>query len=288
MNMGALGRSWVLTKLTFSIIAKDKEMVIFPFIGTIAAILYSFAILVPGGALQLMTSGDIVMEGVGVIHIAFLFLLYLGLSFIASFCNVCVVYTTKTRFEGGDATFAESFQYGIKKIPLIFQWSIIAATVGVLLFLIEAIAEKFGRVGQMVIRMVRSILGMVWSVVTIFVVPVLVYEDVSPADALKRSAEVLKRTWGESIVRSLGLALVQGFVIFSILAVATGLCFTFPNEQVAPIVLAISFVAILAVILIFNVAHMVFNTALYIYASTGKEPSLFEGGSLETAFSLKP
>lgn len=286
--MGALSRSWTLTKLTFSIIGKDKEMVIFPLIGTIAAILYSGAILVPGGALQLMTSGDIVMEGIGFIHLAFLFVLYLGLSFIASFCNVCVVYTTKTRFEGGDATFAESFQYGIRKSPLIFQWSIIAATVGVLLFLIEAIAEKFGRVGQMVIRMVRSILGMVWSVMTIFVIPVLVYEDVSPTDALRRSAEVLKSTWGESIVRSLGLALVQGFVIFSILALAMGLCFTFPNEQVAPIVLSISFIAILAVVLVFNVAHMVFNTALYIYASTGKEPSLFEGGSLEKAFSLKP
>jgi hypothetical protein len=123
---------------------------------------------------------------------------------------------------------------------------------------------------------------------TIFVIPVLVYEDVSPTDALRRSAEVLKSTWGESIVRSLGLALVQGFVIFSILALTIGLCFTFPDEQITPIVLGVAFVAILGVILIFNVAHMVFNTALYIYASTGKEPSLFEGGSLEKAFSLKP
>ena len=71
-----------------------------------------------------------------------LFLTYLGLAFIATFFNVCVVYTTKKRFEGGNATFGESVEFAFSKIHLIFAWSLVAATVGLLLRILDNIADN--------------------------------------------------------------------------------------------------------------------------------------------------
>ena len=125
--MNAIARSWNITKLTFSVIGQDKEMLLFPFFASIASILYIAAILVPSGVLQVLSESDAAGAGApwGVAEYAILFIVYLGLSFIATFFNVCVVYTTKTRFEGGDATFMESIRFGLSKIGIIFQLSLI-------------------------------------------------------------------------------------------------------------------------------------------------------------------
>jgi hypothetical protein len=223
--MNAISRSWNITKLTFSVIGQDKEMLLFPLFASIASILYVAAILVPSGVLQVLSESDAAGAGAvwGVVEYAILFVVYLGLSFIATFFNVCVVYTTKTRFEGGDATFMESIRFGMSKIGIIFQWSLLAATVGLFLAMLEKFAERLGGVGEFVIKIIRSVLGLVWSVVTLFVVPVLVYENVSSLEAVRRSKDILKKTWGESFVRAFGLGLIQFVCILAVIGITAGL-----------------------------------------------------------------
>jgi hypothetical protein len=191
--MNAISRSWNITKLTFTVIGQDKEMLLFPFFASIASILYVAAILVPSGLLQALSESDAAgAEAVwGVTEYTILFVVYLGLSFIATFFNVCVVYTTKTRFEGGDATFMDSIRFGMSKTVIIFQWSLLAATVGLLLAMLERFALRLGGIGKIVVNLIRSVLGLAWSVLTLFVVPVLVYENVSPLEAVRRSKDIL-------------------------------------------------------------------------------------------------
>ena len=150
--MNILLRSWNITKLTFSVIWQDKEMLLFPFFATIASILYVAAILVPSGVLQVLGETDAAGASWGWLEYTILFSAYLGLAFIATFFNVCVVYTTKTRFEGGDATFLDSIRFGMSKIGIIFQWSLLAATIGLALAMLERLAERLGGVGGMIVK----------------------------------------------------------------------------------------------------------------------------------------
>jgi hypothetical protein len=99
--MNIISRSWNITKLTFSVISQDKEMLLFPFFATMASILYVAAILVPSGVLQVLGESDGAGAVWGAMEYALLFSVYLGLAFIATFFNACVVFATKTRFEGG-------------------------------------------------------------------------------------------------------------------------------------------------------------------------------------------
>ena len=285
--MNILSRSWNITKPTFSVIWQDKEMLLFPFFATIASMLYVAAILVPSGVLQVLGDSDAAGASWGGLEYTILFFAYIGLAFIATFFNVCGVYTTKTRFEGGDATFLDSIRFGMSKIGIIFQWSLLAATIGLALAMLERLAERLGGVGGIIVKIIRSVLGMVWSVVTLFVVPVLVYENASPTQAVRRSKDILKKTWGESLARAFGLGIIQFLCILAVIGITLGLLTLAPKGLGTFLVVALGGLSSLCIILVFNVANTVFNTALYVYASTGEEPAAFDAEILVSAFKTK-
>ena len=60
-----------------------------------------------------------------------------------------------------------------------------------------------------------------------------------------------------------------------------------PVSSLTPIIIGLGIVGVIAIILIFNVANTVFNTALYVYASTGQEPEMFAAGTLANTFTRK-
>src|SRR5690606_19984852 len=130
---------------------------------------------------------------------------YFVLAFVATFFNVCVVYTTKVRFEGGNATFFESLKFAFGRIHLIAAWSAVSASVGLLMHAIDRLAQRIGGAGEIVLDLVRSLIGLAWSVGTVFVVPVMVHEGGGPFASIKQSVAALKKTWGESLIRHYGL-----------------------------------------------------------------------------------
>ncbi len=69
---------------------------------------------------------------------------------------------------------------------------------------LQAIEERFGIIGTIVARLV----GLAWNLVTFLVVPILVLEDLGVGDALKRSKDLFKKTWGENVIGQFGLGAV--------------------------------------------------------------------------------
>src|SRR6185503_3881177 len=100
--------------------------------------------------------------------------------------------------EGRPVSVGDGLRAAASRIPQIIGWAALSATVGVLL---KAIEERVPAVSKLII----TALGFVWGVVTYFVVPVLALEKLGPVSAVKRSGEIIKKTWGESAVGALGL-----------------------------------------------------------------------------------
>ncbi len=277
-------RSWEITKMSFNVIKKDKELLLFPLLAGIFSIIFIVTMLFPSIVVSFM--GGRGPESYGIIEYLLFFITYLGLAFIATFFNVCVVYTTKIRFEGGNATFWDSINFARSKISVILTWSIIVATVGLILRLIDNIAERAGESGRIVLNILTSILGMMWSIITIFVVPAMVYDNLRPMGAIKKSVQTLKRTWGESLIRYFGLGLIQ--FLFFLLGIIVTVTLLFVLAGVGPIgiiiTIAIAGLYFLGVILVFNVANTIFNTALYVYADSGKIPEGYNKEIMQNAF----
>jgi hypothetical protein len=278
--LDVFSRSWELTKISFRVLLADKELLLFPLLAGAFSLAFSLALIFP----TIVMSAD--ASELGGLDYVVLAITYFGLSFIATFFNVCVVYTTKTRFDGGDASFMDSIKFALSKLGPIAAWSLVAASVGLLLRALDRMAERMGGAGEIVMEIMTSMLGMAWSVITIFVVPGMVYYDLGPIDAIKRSVSTVRQTWGESLARHFGLGLMQflfivpGIILGYVLISVAG-----PGSPTSMLVaLAVSGTYILAVALVFSVLNNIFNTALFVYADRGELPSGFDQDTLEGAF----
>jgi hypothetical protein len=282
--MNAFERSWEITKLSFDVLRKDKELFLFPVLGGIFSILFLIAMVFP-----LIVSTVLPASLAGMYLWIAIFGIYFGLAFISVFFNVATVYTVKTRFNGGNATFWDSIKFAFSKIHLIIGWSIISAIVGLILRILEEAAEKMGGIGEIIIKVIVGMLGLAWSLITAFVIPGMVYKNIGPVKALKESAHTFKKTWGESLIRHYGLGLVQFVMIIIGVVLTVILVLLTAGVPVLPyIFLILGIIYLVAVVAFFNIANSVFNTALYVYATTGKAPKGYRDDVLKHAFEHKP
>lgn len=277
----AFSRSWTITKLSFEVMMADKELFLFPLFGGIFSILFLIALIFPAIILSATPLAGLMM-------FVFIVTIYFGLAFIATFFNVCTVYTIKKRFEGGNATFGESISYALSKLHLVLAWSAILATVGLIFRILEEMADRLGGIGELVARVIISILGVGWAIISSFVIPGMIYHNVGPVKALHNSVKVVKHTWGESLVKFYGLGIIQfvmlltGGIVFLVLIILS-----IPVPVLMWIFIVLAILYFLAVMLFFSVANQVFNTALYYYAEKGKIPHGFNSEVIKHAYGKK-
>lgn len=287
--MNAFSRSWMITKLTFSVINKDRELLWFALLSFFFSVVFSICMIFPSVIATLMEN-NFSQESLHGFEYTMVFLTYFGLAFIATFFNVCVVYTTRMRFEGGNATFGESIRFAFSRFSLIVQWALLSATVGLILRILHNLASSLGKIGELVANILIGLLGMAWSIVTIFVVPALVYEGLGPFQAIKKSTEVIKRTWGESLIKAIGLGLVQFFAFFLIFLGSAALTYALATAfDVTGLLVGIAIGVFLLLLagLIFTVANTIFNTALYVYANNHQVAEGFSEDVMKGAFKQK-
>lgn len=278
-------RSWSLTTTSFEVLKKDPELLAFPVLSSFFSLLLLALVFVPTILTSVLESGGGGLSLVfGGIEVVLAFFTYFVLAFLSTFFNVCVVYTAKKRFEGGNSTFFEAIGFALSRTPQIAAWSAVSATVGLMLRWLDGLAEQKGIVG-MIFGILQGVIGFAWAIVQLFVIPAMVYEDLGPFAAMKRSVETLKSTWGESLVRHYGLGFLQflamlpwiGLVFFGFYSFSIAL-------PVGGAVLAVAVVGLIATFTVFSVLNTIYNTALYHFASTGTIPSGFEDEPLELAF----
>ena len=268
-------RSWELVKASASVLRSDKELLVFPVLSGIAAMIVVATFLVPAFAMRLF-EGE---AGIGTAVIGFLF--YLCQYFVIFFFNAALVAAAMIRLEGGDPTVADGLRAARERIVPILGYAAIAATVGMLL---QALRN---RDNNFIVRMVGSLLGVAWTMASFLVVPVLVQQNVGPIDAIKRSVELLKRTWGENAIGNVGIGLVFGIGMFVLVAVGLVAVVMAAQVSVALAVTLAVFLVLAALTLgiVQSALAGIYSAALYSYASVGEAPAGFAGTGLQTVFS---
>ena len=279
-----LSRSWGLVKASASVLQQDKELLVFPLISSIAAILVGACFILPMlgmGALDGLSGGDNTAVSAGVYLVAFLF--YTSQYFVIFFFNAALVGAAMIRLNGGDPTVKDGINIAMSKVGSILGYALIAATVGMIL---RAIQERVGFLGKIIV----GLLGVGWTMATFLVVPVLVTRDVGPIDAVKESATLLKKTWGENVIGQGGIGFAFGLITFAIvicgIALVVGAAAT---GSMTAIILAvvIGVVAVIAAALIHSALAGIYAAALYRYATEGTGTSGFDSNLLANAFSPK-
>ena len=148
------------------------------------------------------------------------------------------------------------------------------------------IQERVGFIGKIIVGM----LGVGWSIATFLVVPVLVTRDVGPVEAVRESATLLKRTWGENIIGQGGIGLVFGLIQLGIVAGGFVIIGAAALTKSLPlIVLAVAGVVIVVLVtaLVQTALAGIYSAALYRFATTDEETGGFRSDTLRLAFAAK-
>ncbi|MDD1702989.1 MAG: DUF6159 family protein [Methanoregula sp.] len=265
-------RSFELVKASWRILMQDKKLLAFPIISGIVTLLV-IATFIP---LVIFSNGLFSLSTNTVTGIVCVFLFYLVCYFVVIFFNVGLISCVHAKLNGKDMTVKEGLSAAARHIGAIFAWAIIAATVGLILHMIE---DRAGFLGQIA----ASIVGGVWSLVTMFVVPVLAFEDKGVVEAMKESVTLFKKTWGESVVGTISITLI--FAAIGIVGLLLMLATLFTGNPTLFIVALVLFIILIAVLAILASAMQgIFTVALYTYAKTGSAPGIFGPGVVEGAF----
>jgi hypothetical protein len=278
--MGKLARSWDLVQQSFSILISDTGLMFFPVVSAISCISIS-VIMLSGGVLvfrpQLETwlaasSGRPSITQTG--WICFFFF-YLVNYFVIVFFNVALVSAASDRLAGGRGTVNGALLVAWKRKGKILQWAVVAATVGVVLSMLES---RMGWLGRLTTRLI----GTAWTLASYFVAPVLAAADVGPVEALYRSASAFRETWGEELVGGFSFGLI--FTLLTLPGVA--LLFLARNRGWAGLVavtaLTVAYWILLSIVS--SAVQGIFMAALYRFATTKQVSAGFSQDDLSNAW----
>jgi hypothetical protein len=280
--MGKFARSWALVKASMDVLRADKELLVFPLVSTAATLVVAASFLLPVFGLGLLRDLD-ANGGPTVALYAMLFAFYCVQYFVIFFFNTALVGAAMIRLDGGDPTVGAGLRIAAGKWTTILGYAAIAATVGMIL---RALSERAGFLGRIVV----SLLGVGWTVATYLTVPVLVARDVGPIEAVKESAALLGRTWGENLIGQGGIGIVFTLVYVAMGVAGAGLVVLLGTQKllVAAIVAAcVLVVAFLLVALVQAALAGIYSAALYRFAVAGDAPAGFDGALLRNAFQRK-
>lgn len=237
-----LGRSWELAKACFHVLRRDKEILLLPLIAAtvmfVTLLVFVVSIFVsPMSFFMLLFSIPILI---------FLF------AFLGVFFEAAVIGCATIRLEGGDPKIRDGLKIAAKNWWPLLQWAFIGIIVGIILGSIRGMFQRRGdrrgpfsvefpsgrlsspSVGNLDSRPYRlyepggvagpgwglgdilaGVLGMAWAVATFFVIPIMIYEKLSPFKAVRRSWEIVKNVWKETLVLKLGFGAL--FVLLGLL-----------------------------------------------------------------------
>ena len=210
-----------------------------------------------------------------VLYYGTLFAFYAANYFIVVFFNAALVACAATRMGGGEPTISDGLRAAASRLPAIAGWALISATVGLILRIIEDRSDK-------IVQIIAGLLGLAWTIMSFFVVPILVIENKNPIGALQESASLFKRTWGERAVSNFSFS-----GIFFLLALpGIGLIvlgFAMGNSIALVGCIGLAIVYLILLSLIHSALQAIFQTALYLYARDGVVPEGFHADALGSA-----
>ena len=133
-------------------------------------------------------------------------------NFITVLSSGAVVAAAMMRADGQDPTVGSALAAAWSRRGPLAAW----ATVSTLVGLLSRALERFGLEGAIV----RLLAGVAWGVATIFAVPLIITDGTMPIETVRRSASIVKNTFGRTIRSQIRLSWVWAVAMVAAMLVA--------------------------------------------------------------------
>jgi hypothetical protein len=287
VKRGRIKTGWLLFKQSLKVLKSDKMLVRY----LIMSIIVSIGVTIVFGLIFLLghkiflttrenaqNQNQLALKPLGLIPA---FIYYIIAYFVINLYSAGLAANVLDLFHGTKQSYEVYMKMAWSKARPLFFFSVIEATVGLIL---RAIAERNKLIGLIVSR----VLGLVWSLARIFVVPIIITSDEGPVQAVKDSSKLLIATWGENLIGRISLGgaigLIYFFIIIPILAVLGGILIGFGGLVGGVIFVVIAVLSLLVFGIITSTASNILNVALFYYARTRKIPAAFDPDLINSIF----
>jgi len=205
--------------------------------------------------------------------------------FFATFFNVAFYNEILAALSGQTVSIGRGIKFACTRWKAVLMWTLFAGLVGLI---IKAIEQRLEVVGRILARFI----GLAWSIASVFVIPIIVREEqgANPLNLLKKSAGILKRTWGEALIGYAGLAFANTLILLGSVGLLMGalvVSFALENFWFIAITGVLWLFALLAWSYVTSVASQVYKGALYLYAAEGVVAEPYNQEMLDMAWKFK-
>lgn len=245
---------WNIAMNSWSVLKENRQLILFPILSAISMMLViaSFVLIaLTSVGWDFEAFNNIRGQG-SLVNYLFVFGYYLLNYFIIVFFNTALIHCTHLYFNGEKPTLRQGIQFALTRVGVILSWAAFAATVGTALRILQ---DNLGSIG----KFVTGLIGIVWSIATFFVVPVIAYENLGPLAAFRRSTELMRQKWGERLGAGFSFGLIQlvSIVVLAALGALLG-------WALHPLVGIIIFVlGIFAMLVLVSAVRTIFISAVY-------------------------
>lgn len=282
-RMGKWAESKVLTSKCWSIIRTRKYLMLFPVIGMLLAMVPVLGLGIPAA---IALSADNHLIGWPLIVLAMI-----GAMVVGQFCTAALVACADEELHDRPSSLGHGFNRAASKFGHILSWSLINVVVSALVSLIRG-NNQGGMVENIVRNLAAVALDVAWQVVTFFVLPFIMLGDLATPAAMKASASLVKKVWGNQIrggVRIGGIVLLLG-IIPSILAMVGGGLLTSLGNVGAGFGIPLMILGLIALVccsLLVQAMRSLFAVALFRYAEDSEVIGGFTESELKSAVRTK-
>jgi len=304
--MNRFERSWLLFRSSLMVIVRNKELLVFPIVITACTLVILLFFCAPVALWPTghpYTSGEHwralgntffsnSSDASGAHHTtyspvaaAYLVFLYFISMFVATFFNVAFYNEIIAALSGQPVSLSRGLKFACSRWKAILMWALFAGLIGLI---IKTVERRFEMVGQIVARLI----GLAWSIASVFVIPVIVRDEqtMNPIAMLRKSAGVLRQTWGESLIGYAGVSFGSAIIVLlSVLWLAGGI-FIAASLQLywlIAVVVASWLIGIVLWAYVLSVASQIFRCALFLYAAHGTLPAPYTDEMVALAWRMK-
>ena len=290
---GRIKVGWLLFKQSIKVLKTNKNLIRY----ILMSMLFSFILLIVFAVVFILGRNSLLVKTTAYTATGYTtkynlsalgyipaFIYYVLAFFIVNIYTAGLAANVLDLFQGNKKTYKDYMKKAWSKASTIFVFSLIEATIGLIL---RIIAERSALLG----RIVAWILGALWSLARLFVIPIIVTSDENAFQAIKDSTKLLVSTWGENIVGrvSMGGVLFLFYLLIMIPAIFIIIFLSVALGGLIGFLVAIFLVVISVLIysIVSYTATNVLNTALFYYAQYKQIPAAFDADLLNSVFILK-
>jgi hypothetical protein len=201
------------------------------------------------------------------------------LNVVLVFWSVALTHAALAALRQQPVSFGATVRVALRRLPAILGFAAVAATLGV-------VASSLERRSHWVVRASMAVFGQSWTLISLFALTAMAGERLGPLDSLRRGRVLLRATWAEKRLTTLGMGLLW-VPLLALESAGVGLAQTWqPGLTPAAIWLCLS-VNILGWAT-FWLLERVYVAAVYCYAVEGVVPASFETEELYGSWLARP